>query len=357
MKTEFQQLIKWSYDQFSHLPWRNNRTLYSTLVSEFMLQQTTVGTVLNHFELFMQKYPDIKTLSSQSEDEILRSWKGLGYYRRARNLLKASQYIYQEYQGEIPLKRDKLLAIPGIGPYTSNAILAIGANQHFWALDANIIRVITRIFNIQMLNRKDLINFLEDFILKDKTLNVVIKKYGGTAINEAMMDLGRTICVLKNPKCLICPLQKKCQSFQKKIFHQEILNENKIKQKLDLHLIRLIILNEQNEILTFQKPKKSWLESQWELPTFILESEDKSLNQYEWFKIKENKWPDFNLRFAFKIKSSITKYRIQNDVYVMNWQIFKKSMHYSSKLQYQFKPLNFKQFSTLTDKILLKEFH
>ncbi|RPJ67810.1 MAG: A/G-specific adenine glycosylase, partial [Alphaproteobacteria bacterium] len=133
----FLKLIEWSNDQYSHLPWRSQRTLYRTLVSEIMLQQTTVGTVLNHFEKFLSEYPTIFDLAQTNEEQICISWKGLGYYRRARSLRSLAIQIVEQFKGEIPTDLASLLKLKGIGPYTANAIVAIGADLRGLAVDAN----------------------------------------------------------------------------------------------------------------------------------------------------------------------------------------------------------------------------
>ena len=143
------ELIEWSQREFSDLPWRTKRSLYHTLVSEIMLQQTTVSTVLNHFERFIQKFPTLHQLSQISEDDIIVEWKGLGYYRRARNLLKIAKMIDSKFQGEIPTNYDTLITIDGIGPYTANALIAMGTNQPALALDANLERVLSRYYGIK----------------------------------------------------------------------------------------------------------------------------------------------------------------------------------------------------------------
>ena len=133
--SEFKELIHWSLSQYSYLPWRENRTMYRTLVSEIMLQQTTVGTVLNHFEKFIKQYPNIKSLAKSTEEEICVAWKGLGYYRRARNLRLLAIQIENNFKGIIPTKTETLMSLKGIGPYTCNALLAMGADQEALAVD------------------------------------------------------------------------------------------------------------------------------------------------------------------------------------------------------------------------------
>jgi A/G-specific adenine glycosylase len=142
-------LIEWSKNEFSDLPWRKNRSLYRTLVSEIMLQQTTVGTVKNHYERFLKQFPTLSSLAEATEDELIVAWKGLGYYRRARNLKKIAETIHAEFNDEFPQDIETLKTISGIGPYTASAIVGIGMDKRALAVDANLERVIARLFNIK----------------------------------------------------------------------------------------------------------------------------------------------------------------------------------------------------------------
>ena len=203
------QLLQWSDSQYCDLPWRKNRTLYTTLVSEIMLQQTSVTTVKKHFDRFLKKFSNIGSLAKASEEEVMLAWQGLGYYRRARNLKKAAETIHKDYKGEFPKKFEELIQIPGIGHYTASALIAIGRNEKAIALDANLERVFARFYGIQeekgpKLQKKLYQLFEEGKIAKE------IKTLGARSLNEALMDLGRVFCQAKKAECLICPLQKKC---------------------------------------------------------------------------------------------------------------------------------------------------
>src|SRR5690606_19105274 len=138
-------LLTWSAREFGHLPWRKERTLYRTLVSEIMLQQTTVSTVLQHYERFLKRFPDLTTLAAASEEEMLIAWDGLGYYRRAKNLKRIAEMLVADWDGQFRERADDLLMIKGIGPYTSNALLAIGMVRPALAVDAILERVLARI--------------------------------------------------------------------------------------------------------------------------------------------------------------------------------------------------------------------
>lgn len=310
----FDKLLDWSQSEFSHLPWRVQRTLYRTLVSEIMLQQTTVSTVLNHFERFLKEFPTLKTIARASEEEMLIAWKGLGYYRRAKNLKKIAEYLTTHFAGEIPLDYEVLISIPGIGPYTASALIGIGANKKALAVDANLERVIARLYGFKevkgpKLQQKIQMQFQDGIIFKG------IKDYRG--LNEALMDLGRTNCQARRATCELCFLRKNCQAFaEKKVLSYPVeAGEKKVSQDHELGLLRLVI-KKKNQILAYQKSEGQWLSGQYEIPTFIVSTTDSKLKQYP--KI------DFDTSELHKVKTSITKYKITNFVLEMSLTEFKK---------------------------------
>lgn len=338
--------IDWSLENYSHLPWRKKRSLYRTLVSEIMLQQTTVGTVLNHFEDFLIKYPTIQDLANTTEEQICMSWKGLGYYRRARNLRLAAIEITQNYEGKIPCEFDKLIKIKGIGEYTANALLSIGRNQAALALDANLERIIARLFclpftkgpNLQKQIQK---KFTDGQIFKD------IEKLGPRNVNEALMDVGRVYCQSKKANCDLCPLKTHCQAYktQQTLLFPHV-KESK-KSLVDLELARIFV-KKGRKVLAYQKSEKEWLSGQWEVPTFVLQVEDKNFSQYPALpkrsKIKSSKTI---------YKTSITKYKIKNHIFHLTEKEFEKI---SSNKKYKFVDSDFRKtnFSTSSLKLFKK---
>ena len=300
-------LIKWSKDQHSHLIWRQERSLYITLVSEIMLQQTTVSTVSNHIEKFLKKFPTLKSLSMSNEEEVCIAWKGLGYYRRARNLLNAAIEIEKKFNGDIPLDLEELKSIKGIGDYTANAILGIGANKRALAVDANLERVIARLYGIETAKGPKLQKEIYSRFYSKKILPQ-IKNGNARKINEALMDLGRVICQSRKAECILCPVQKDCKSYKEDIVEQIPNVVKKDIEKFELDLVRVLI-TKKNKVLGYAKSEKEWLRGQIELPTFVVQCEDKKLSQY----------PKSNRRFLKKelktltlFKTSITKYKINN---------------------------------------------
>ena len=312
----WKELINWSDKNHRDLPWRKNRTLYHTLVSEIMLQQTTVGTVKNHFERFIKKFPDLVSLSKASEAEVLIAWKGLGYYRRAKNLVKISHIIHHDYGAQFPTNEEDLQKISGIGPYTSSALVAIGLDLPALAVDANIERVLARVYGLKEVKGLKLQKLIRSLFFEKK----IIYPFKGSfrLLNEALMDLGRTYCQSKKVVCELCPLQKNCIAFkeQKMLSYpvQEI--EKKVSESFEVDLLRVIVKGKKNHLYAYQKQDGEWLAGQYELPTFILKNTDVKLKQYP--KIKKM----FKYKNLPSYKTGITKYTFNNFVMVCSLKEF-----------------------------------
>jgi A/G-specific adenine glycosylase len=314
------QLLTWSGREFGHLPWRKNRTLYRTLVSEIMLQQTTVATVLQHYERFLARFPDLPSLASASEEELLVAWKGLGYYRRAKNLKKIAEAIAHDWDGRFPELGEDLQMISGIGPYTSNALIAIGMDRPALAVDANLERVLARLYGLKTakgprLQKQILQLFLEHKIVPERHLSF-------RALNEALMDLGRTICQANRVACEICPMKKSCVAHkQGKALAFPVGGDAPAKKAVEheLSLLRVIV-GKPERLQAYQKVKGEWLEGQWELPTFVIETDDDKFKQYPALpkKIDVSELPT--------VKTGITKYSIVNYVLKLSaeeWKTWK----------------------------------
>ena len=320
----FKDLIDWSRENFSKLPWRKKRTLYTTFVSEIMLQQTTVATVENHFEKFIKKYPNLKSLASSTEEDLLVAWKGLGYYRRAKNLRLAAMEMMEKNRGLFPKTHDELLEIHGIGPYTASAMMAIGRDQWSLAVDANLERVIARIYGLEefkgpKLQKEIWKKFEQKKILKNA------RSFSAREVNEALMDLGRTLCQAGKTRCEVCFFKKSCRahlsgdplSYPRKALKDK---DQTKKKYYDLVLLR-VICHKNKKMAAIKKEKKQWLSGQYEVPTFIISSEDQSLNQYPVIPKKLKEHLDIDGPF---FKSAITKYRITNYVLSISHTKFQK---------------------------------
>ena len=258
------KLLGWYKKNMRLLPWRKEQENklpkpYYIFVSEYMLQQTTVPTVIGRFEEFIKKWPTLKKLSKISESSILSFWSGLGYYSRARNLLKAAKLIEKNFMGHIPNNFNDLLGLPGIGDYTAKAILGIGFNKPTMPLDANIERIITRIFAYQH-PTSDIKNKL-----KEKSINFISPKSSSKLI-QAFMDYGSLVCTPRNPKCNKCIIKMHCQSYKHNLQNLIPIKKKKKSKKLKKFSRAYIFNNEKNEILIRKRPAKGMLASMLEVP-------------------------------------------------------------------------------------------
>ena len=221
------KILNWYDLNKRTLPWRKNvsqsKKHYYTLVSEFMLQQTQVVTVIPYFNRFINKIPNLKKLSKIPDRELIKLWEGLGYYSRVRNLKKTAKIIISKYHGKIPNNYEDLISLPGIGNYTANAILAIAFNKSYIPLDGNIERVLKRYLYL----RKDK-EIQKDNLIEKKSIFGISSRASDYA--QALMELGAMICKPKNPECSGCPLLKSCKSYKKKDFNlAKITKKNKEK--------------------------------------------------------------------------------------------------------------------------------
>ena len=216
------KILYWYDNNKRTLPWRKKTSQikreYYTLVSEFMLQQTQVSTVIPYFNKFIKDIPNISSLARIPEGKILKYWEGLGYYTRVRNLKKTAQTLEINYKGRLPNTIDKLKSLPGIGEYTANAIMAIGFNKPFIPLDGNVERIIKRILNLK--SEKEIRK--ENIIKKKKILGTSNRS---SDYAQAIMEIGAIVCKPNNPLCTKCPISKNCISFKKNDF--KIKSKNK----------------------------------------------------------------------------------------------------------------------------------
>jgi len=252
-------LLKWFRANARDLPWRKNRTPYAVWVSEIMLQQTQVATVVPYFNRFMKRFPTVEKLAHAKQDTVLKHWEGLGYYSRGRNLHKAAKLIVSDCGGQLPDTVEELQEIPGIGRYTAGAVASIAFNKPAPILDGNVIRVLCRLFCIDT-NPKDDTTKKQLWQLAE---TLVHTKHPGD-FNEAMMELGAMVCTPQNPSCPICPLRNYCQA--NKTGRQ---NELPFKQKqapLPHYTIVVGIVFKDGKILIDKRRQNALLGGLWEFP-------------------------------------------------------------------------------------------
>lgn len=260
MLTEISKtLLGWYERHARQLPWRNHPDAYAVWVSEIMLQQTRVDTVLDYFQRWMEAFPTIHDLANASEQKVLKLWEGLGYYSRARNLHKAAKMVQEKWQGTLPKNRKDLESLPGIGRYTAAAIASMAFGQDEATLDGNIRRILARLFNVQIPARspegeKLLWQLAEDHLPAGRAGDY----------NQAWMDLGASICLPRNPRCLICPLQSYCQAFEQGT--QEDLPVLPARKTTPHHTVTAAIIQQNNKVLIARRPSHKLLGGLWEFP-------------------------------------------------------------------------------------------
>tara|TARA_B100000965_G_scaffold350016_1_gene323547 strand:- start:1146 stop:2150 length:1005 start_codon:yes stop_codon:yes gene_type:complete len=246
----FSKLISnWYLDNGrDRLPWRTQITPYRIWISEIMLQQTQVKTVIPYFRKFIKSYPNLKSLSSASEDDILALWTGLGFYRRAKNIYKTKEIIKHEHKNIFPKKFEELIALPGIGRSTAGAIMSLAFKESYPILDANVKRVISRYKRIDPVE-KELWKLSETLTPKNNIF----------AYTQGIMDVGATVCSIKQPDCRSCPIEKICNSA-----FAPVINKTSRKQKeKSVKKINFTLAHSRQSFLLFKKEEKTFWESLW----------------------------------------------------------------------------------------------
>ena len=247
------KILYWYDNNKRTLPWRkkcsSKQKEYYTLVSEFMLQQTQVTTVIPYFNNFIKNIPNFEALAKVNETKLLRCWQGLGYYSRAKNLKKSARLIIDKYNGRLPDNYDELLNLPGVGDYTASAISAIAFNQQIIPLDGNIERLLKRILNLK--TEKE---------INKENLHKEKKVFGQTSRSndyvQALMEIGALLCKPKNPNCDKCPITKYCLSFKRQDF--EIKKKNK---KIINKFYLATLYKNNNQLLLIKNEKFNFLKN------------------------------------------------------------------------------------------------
>ncbi len=284
--------MRWYDNNKRILPWRvskkSPKKLYYRLLSEFMLQQTQVKTVIPYFNKFTKQFKTLKSLSLSDENKILKMWEGLGYYRRARNLLATSKILINKHQSKLPKTFEQIKELPGIGDYTANALLALVYDKPSIAIDGNVKRVFLRNLN----QSEEKINFKKLIELNRKNL---FKIKRNSDFVEALMEFGALICKPKNPNCSACCLNKTCKYF--KSSNKIILNNKKMIKSKNYDIFCYI--NKKKQIALTKKNKISFLKN-FNLPT-IKETNNFSKNK--------------NWRFLKNYRNSISNLKLKINLY------------------------------------------
>lgn len=269
---DFQKSLRdWFKAEKRDLPWRKDKDPYKVWVSEIMLQQTRVDTVIPYFHRFIEKYPTIQALAEADEQELLKVWEGLGYYSRVKNLQAAVKEVDEKYGGVVPVEKEKFSQLKGVGPYTTGAVLSIAYDQPIPAVDGNVMRVLSRVFEI------------EDDIAKARTRKLfeqiteaIISHDDPSSFNQGLMELGALICKPTSPACLLCPVRDHCRAFQ----HGTETNfpvKTKQKKGKTVEFIAALLMDEKGQVFIQKRPDEGLLASLWEFPNIPLSGKHKNM--------------------------------------------------------------------------------
>ena len=246
------QLLRWYHDNKRDLPWRRSSDPYAIWLAETMLQQTQVKTALPYYDKFIATFPSIEALARAPLQRVLRLWSGLGYYRRAENLKKGARQIVRNHGGKMPDNYQQLRSLAGIGNYTAGAILSIAFQKSYPAIDGNVRRVFARLFTVT------------DEKLVRATADRLVPKIQPGDFNQALMELGATICTPKKPRCSVCPVNGECASQQAN--PAEAVTSNRQRTKVQNVLWPLAIVDRNRKILLRRRAADGLLAGLWELP-------------------------------------------------------------------------------------------
>lgn len=265
-------LVEWHAQHGRHdLPWQHDRTPYRVWVSEIMLQQTQVSTVLPYYHRFMERFPDARALADAPIDDVLHLWTGLGYYARGRNLHRAAVRIRDEFGGEFPSSFDDVASLPGIGRSTAGAILALSRGERFPILDGNVRRVLSRVFGVQ--------GDLAERAQVEKLWRLAVECTPAENVDvytQAIMDIGATVCTRRKPLCAYCPLREGC--YARRMGKQnEIPAPRRAKERRSKHVFMLVAMRHgDSSVLLERRPESGVWGGLWCLPEFDTESAARS---------------------------------------------------------------------------------
>jgi A/G-specific adenine glycosylase len=303
MKKIQHQILAWFKENARELPWRKTYDPYHVWIAEIMLQQTQMDRVVGYFNRWISRFPDIVSIAAANEEEILKLWEGLGYYSRARNIIRSAKIILDTHHGRLPAEHDLLLGLPGIGEYTAAAILSIAFNRDYPVVDANIERVFARLFNLAK-------------PVKDKRIQALIRQKAREMLpgsrarqfNQALMELGALVCIARNPRCKICPISNHCLALRLDLVPQRPVLPEPAKT-IYIEMATGILKHDGRILIQKRKAKGVWA-NLWEFPGGRLEQgetpEMALVREYE----EETKLSVGNLKKITTVQHSYTIYRV-----------------------------------------------
>jgi len=333
-----EKLLQWYHTDHRKLPWRESSDPYKIWLSEVMLQQTQVATVIEYFNRFISIFPTVHDLANANEDQVLKMWEGLGYYSRARRLIPCARMVVENYDGKFPQTYSEIIKLPGVGSYTAGAILSIAYNEKVAAVDGNVMRVYSRYYN------------MDNDISMNSSKNIFEKKVMDTLpedrrhFNQALMELGATICTPRNYKCDSCPIHEGCSAFSFDLQDCRPVKTKKIKKKHEN--IAVCMIRNDDKIMLMKRPSEGLLAGMWAFPVV-------SYNEKPEFAIKEMLLDNFDLDVTC-IKSSSTTRHIYTHLI---WDMTLYEMESDKQVQVDMPLVHWITFEELKKYALPKGFH
>ncbi len=296
-------LLDWFHENARDLPWRKSYDPYQVWISEIMLQQTQMDRVVVYYNRWISRFPDLESITRASEEEVLKLWEGLGYYSRARNIIKTANILFNEFDAKLPANHTELIALPGIGPYTAGAVMSIAFNQEYPLVDANIERVFARLFNLSKpVKDKETHKFIW------QKSHELIPQGKAREFNQALMELGALICMPQNPRCKICPIRTDCQAYSLDIVAERpVLKEPP--KTIFIEMATGIVKHDGRILIQKRKSKGVWA-NLWEFPGGRLEPGETPEMALVREYLEETELRITNLKKITTVQHSYTVYRV-----------------------------------------------
>ena len=306
-------LLTWFETHSRKLPWRETEDPYCIWVSEVMLQQTQVKKVLEYYQKFVSRFPDVESLARAVLQDLLKTWEGLGYYARARNLHKAAQVVVEELAGEIPADYAAFRKLPGVGEYIAAAVQSIAFNQPYAVVDGNVKRVLARLFLIETpINQSGSTKIFQE------QADLLLDHTAPGIFNQAMMELGATICRPQSPTCIVCPVNTACRAFQT-VRQEEFPVRQKSKPLPEYHTVAGVIHKGDRILITQRKPE-GLLGGLWEFPSGKIQAKETAEQACVRAMREETNLLVEPIEYLTRVKHAYTHFKIMMDVFHCDYQ-------------------------------------
>lgn len=307
-------LLRWYRRQSRDLPWRQSRSAYTVWVSEVMLQQTQIETVIPYYQRFLIEFPTVEHLAKAPLERVLELWSGLGYYRRARNLHMAAQELAEKHGGHFPKDMKEARSLPGVGDYTARAVLSIAYKQPFAVLDGNVARVMARFLALRgNLHQPHFRRTIEE------QLGLLLSRRSPGNFNQALMELGQTICLPRSPQCSLCPIRRWCRAYQ--LRQPEDYPETRPRRESEKWYMAAAVLHRNHRVLLVRGLDDGLLGDLWNFPAALGRTRVKALAQLEGKLRPALKNPITLKESEHRLRHNITYRAIQVQVYTCEFKV------------------------------------